>query len=241
MRFVPGGLSGEAGSRLRQGAPPPRFVASRGYAGGAWDRDLPLEETLSDGSDFARSLGFGDGSSIYRLSLIYGRPDAAGASGSALSRSSTRVAALLSATTARRRWRPHLHARHRAANPLRRPGGARPLTRPHRGVHVHRRIHGRGEGGIDRRPLRRRGEFLRQPGIPPYSVAVGSPCRVIGRVVAVVDGSFRLEYRASLGARFQTGVTRRVVVATSGLARNVRASKLGRNGAVLVGDRPASL
>lgn len=37
-----------------------------------WNRSLPLEELLSDRWARARSLGFGEGSSVYRSSCIYG-------------------------------------------------------------------------------------------------------------------------------------------------------------------------
>jgi acetyltransferase-like isoleucine patch superfamily enzyme len=37
-----------------------------------WQRDLPLEELLFDRWERARSLGFGDGTSIYHNSYVYG-------------------------------------------------------------------------------------------------------------------------------------------------------------------------
>ncbi len=37
-----------------------------------WKRDLPFEELLFDRWERARSLGFGEGSSIYHSSLVYG-------------------------------------------------------------------------------------------------------------------------------------------------------------------------
>lgn len=37
-----------------------------------WQRDLPLEELLGDRWERARSLGFGEGSSIYASSYVYG-------------------------------------------------------------------------------------------------------------------------------------------------------------------------
>ena len=37
-----------------------------------WRRDLPLEELLFDRWERARSLGFGEGSSIYHSSYVYG-------------------------------------------------------------------------------------------------------------------------------------------------------------------------
>jgi acetyltransferase-like isoleucine patch superfamily enzyme len=39
---------------------------------GRWDRDLPLEELLSDRWERARRLGFGEGASIYASSYVYG-------------------------------------------------------------------------------------------------------------------------------------------------------------------------
>jgi acetyltransferase-like isoleucine patch superfamily enzyme len=37
-----------------------------------WDRDLPIEELMSDRWERARALGFGDGASIYQSSYVYG-------------------------------------------------------------------------------------------------------------------------------------------------------------------------
>ena len=37
-----------------------------------WQRDLPLEELLFDRWERARSLGFGEGTSIYHNSYVYG-------------------------------------------------------------------------------------------------------------------------------------------------------------------------
>jgi acetyltransferase-like isoleucine patch superfamily enzyme len=39
---------------------------------GQWNRDLPFEELLFDRWERARSLGFGEGSSIYHNSYVYG-------------------------------------------------------------------------------------------------------------------------------------------------------------------------
>lgn len=38
-----------------------------------WDRDLPLEELISDRWERAKALGFGEGASIYQSSYVYGR------------------------------------------------------------------------------------------------------------------------------------------------------------------------
>ncbi len=37
-----------------------------------WDRDLPFDELLFDRWERARSLGFGEGASIYHSALVYG-------------------------------------------------------------------------------------------------------------------------------------------------------------------------
>lgn len=37
-----------------------------------WQRDLPFDELISDRFERARSLGFGEGASIYASSLVYG-------------------------------------------------------------------------------------------------------------------------------------------------------------------------
>ena len=41
-----------------------------------WDRDLPFEELLFDRWERARSLGFGEGTSIYHNSYVYGKVSA---------------------------------------------------------------------------------------------------------------------------------------------------------------------
>ena len=38
-----------------------------------YDRDLPFQELISDRWDRARKLGFGDGSSIYNSSYVFGK------------------------------------------------------------------------------------------------------------------------------------------------------------------------
>ena len=40
-----------------------------------WDRDLPLEELVTDRWERAQQLGFGEGTSIHASSYVYGRPN----------------------------------------------------------------------------------------------------------------------------------------------------------------------
>jgi acetyltransferase-like isoleucine patch superfamily enzyme len=48
------------------------YDALRAEMRDTWHRDLPLEELLFDRWERARQLGFGDGSSIYHNSYVYG-------------------------------------------------------------------------------------------------------------------------------------------------------------------------
>jgi acetyltransferase-like isoleucine patch superfamily enzyme len=48
------------------------YAELRRDARARWDRDLPLDELLLDRWERARSLGFGEGASIYASSLVYG-------------------------------------------------------------------------------------------------------------------------------------------------------------------------
>jgi acetyltransferase-like isoleucine patch superfamily enzyme len=48
------------------------YTALRSETRERWARDLPLDELLSDRWERARSLGFGEGASIYASSLVYG-------------------------------------------------------------------------------------------------------------------------------------------------------------------------
>jgi acetyltransferase-like isoleucine patch superfamily enzyme len=57
----------ELADRLRE-----LYEALRGEMRERWNRDLPLEELLFDRWERARGLGFGEGSSIYHSSYVYG-------------------------------------------------------------------------------------------------------------------------------------------------------------------------
>src|SRR5262245_48286319 len=48
------------------------FERMRGEVQRLWDRDLPLDELISDRWLRAQRLGFGEGSSIYAISYVYG-------------------------------------------------------------------------------------------------------------------------------------------------------------------------
>lgn len=48
------------------------YAARRAEMRERWDRDLPLQELLTDRWERARNLGFGDGASIYQSAYVYG-------------------------------------------------------------------------------------------------------------------------------------------------------------------------
>src|SRR5689334_8815815 len=49
------------------------YESLRATMNATWDRDLPYEELLFDRWERARHLGFGEGTSIYHLSYVYGQ------------------------------------------------------------------------------------------------------------------------------------------------------------------------
>lgn len=49
------------------------YEALRSTTRKRWERDLPIEELVFDRWERARSLGFGEGTSIYHSSYVYGR------------------------------------------------------------------------------------------------------------------------------------------------------------------------
>lgn len=48
------------------------YASRRAEVRARWDRDLPLQELLTDRWERARSLGFGEGASIYQSAYVYG-------------------------------------------------------------------------------------------------------------------------------------------------------------------------
>lgn len=160
-----------------------------------WDRDLPFDELLFDRWERARSLGFGEGSSIYHLSYVYG-----------------------DVTVGEHTWIGPFTL-------LDGSGGLRIGSHCDisAGVHIYthdtvRRVLTAGVAEVERSPVTigdcchigsqsviargvtigdhsviGGGSFVNRD-ILPYTVAVGSPCRPIGRVEVDGDGIVNLVY-----------------------------------------------
>lgn len=159
-----------------------------------WNRDLPFEELLFDRWERARRLGFGEGSSIYHNSYVYGDVRVGrdtwigpftlldGSGGLTIGDGCDISAGVQIYThdTVRRVLSEHELGIDRAA------------------VAIGERCH-IGAGSIvlagvtiGDHAVIGAGSLVNQA-IPSRSVAVGSPCRVIGRVV-IEEGDVRLVY-----------------------------------------------
>jgi acetyltransferase-like isoleucine patch superfamily enzyme len=171
------------------------YEAKRASVRGQWDRDLPIDELLFDRWERSRSLGFGEGSSIYHLSYVFG-----------------------DVVVGDRTWIGPFAVLDGSGG-LRIGAGCDISA----GVHIYthdtvRRVLSDGRMPIDKAPVDigdachigsstvimggvtighhsviGSGSFVNRD-IPPHSVAVGTPCRVIGRVESHRDGSVRMVY-----------------------------------------------
>lgn len=158
-----------------------------------WDRDLPLDELVADRWRRARELGFGEGSSIYGLSYVYGdvtvgRNVWVGPYTLLDGTGGLWIGDYVSISAG-----VHLYTHDTVAWAVS-GGRAGPSRAPVRigdrtyigsqsivakGVTI-------GEGSVIGA-----GAFVNRD-IPPGSYAVGTPCRVIGRVEVGNDGSVQL-------------------------------------------------
>lgn len=166
----------------------------------AWQRDLPLGELLFDRWERARSLGFGSSSSVYHESYVYGDVTVGahawvgpftvldGSGGLTIGDYCVVSAGvhIYSHDTVRR-------AVSGGQAPIERAGvriggytyiGAQSVVLKGVTIGDHSVI---GAGSIVNRD------------IPPFTVAVGSPCRPIGRVQIDDDGTVRFEYERQQG------------------------------------------
>ena len=128
------------------------------------DRDLPFEELVFDRWERARSLGFGEGASIYHNAYVFG--DVTVGAGTWIGpfvmldgSGGLEIGATCSISTG-----VHIYT-HDTVRWALSGGDARARARAgaDRRVHVHRRAGGRAEGRDDRRALRRRRGRARQP------------------------------------------------------------------------------
>jgi acetyltransferase-like isoleucine patch superfamily enzyme len=160
-----------------------------------WDRDLPLEELLADRWERARSLGFGEGTSIYAASYVYGRVEVGrevwigpytlldGSGGLTIGDGATISAGV------------HLYSHDTVKRTL--TGGSAPIERAPSRIGSHTYI---GASAVVAKGVTI-GEhvvigacsFVNRD-VPDFSVAVGAPCRVVGRVHVAEDGTVELQY-----------------------------------------------
>ena len=160
-----------------------------------WQRDLPFEELISDRWERARRLGFGEGSSIYESSYVYGDVRVG---------ANTWIGPLTlldgSGGLSIGDWCSissgvHIYSHDTVAWAV--SGGRVPAQRTpvvvgsntYIGSQV---VVARGVTIGDHCVIGANAFVNRD--IPPFSVAVGSPCRVVGRVVLAESGEVSLVY-----------------------------------------------
>jgi acetyltransferase-like isoleucine patch superfamily enzyme len=158
-----------------------------------WNRDLPLDELLFDRWERARSLGFGEGVSIYHSALVYGNVEVGpdtwigpftlldGTGGLRIGRNCSISAGV------------HIYTHDTVKWAL--SGGAAPYERA--SVEIGDCCHIGGQTvvakGVTIGPHSVVGacSYVNRD-VPAYTVAAGSPCRPIGEVQVGEDGTIKL-------------------------------------------------
>jgi len=165
-----------------------------------WQRDLPLGELVSDRWERARDLGFGDGTSVYESSYVYGDVNVGpntwigpftlldGTGG-------LRIGAHCSISAG-----VHIYTHDTVARAL--SGGRSPAVRSSVTIGDNTYI---GSQSVIARGVSigdhcviGANSFVNDS-IPPFSVAVGSPCRVVGVVEIDEAGEVQLRYHDGQG------------------------------------------
>ena len=170
------------------------FEALRAQMRERFDRDLPLEELLFDRWERARSLGFGEGTSIYHNSYVYGPVEVGrdtwigpftmldGSGGLTIGSFCSISAGVQIYTHDTVKWAVS--------------GGVAPYERARVAIGdcCHIGSHSVVTKGVTIGEHSVIGSCsLVNRDIAPYTVAVGAPCRSIGRVVVSDGGQVRLE------------------------------------------------
>lgn len=165
-----------------------------------WDRDLPLGELVSDRWERARELGFGEGTSIYESSYLYGDVSVGantwigpftlldGTGG-------LRIGDFCSISAG-----VHIYTHDTVAWAL--TGGKQRAVRSRVSIGDNTYI---GSQSVVARGVSigdhcviGANSFVNRP-IPAFSVAIGSPCRVIGTVEIAEDGEVHLHFHSGGG------------------------------------------
>lgn len=162
-----------------------------------WDRDLPLGELISDRWERARELGFGAGTSVYESSYLYGDVSVGantwigpftlldGTGG-------LRIGDFCSISAG-----VHIYTHDTVAWAL--TGGKQQAVRSRVSIGDNtyigsQSVVARGVSVGDHCVIGANSFVNRS--IPAFSVAIGSPCRVVGTVEIGADGHVRLEFHS---------------------------------------------
>jgi acetyltransferase-like isoleucine patch superfamily enzyme len=171
----------------------------RGSMRADWDRTLPFDELISDRWARAQQLGFGERSSIYALSYVYGSVNVGrdvwigpytlldGSGGLAIGDGATVSAGV------------HIYSHDTVIRTL--SGGSDPIHRAPVAIGDHTYI---GAGTVVAKGVTighhvviGAMSFVNRD-IPPLTIAAGTPCRPIGRVEIGSDGTVGLRYDADV-------------------------------------------
>lgn len=164
---------------------------------GRWNRDLPFEELLFDRWERARSLGFGEGASIYHNAYVYGDVRVGrdtwigpltlldGSGGLTIGDGCSISSGVQIYSHDTVRW---------AVSSGRAEPERSPVAIGHFTYVGSQTVIGKGVT-IGEHAVIGACSFVNRD-IPPYSVAAGVPCRPIGEVRIGEDGSVELAYRA---------------------------------------------
>jgi acetyltransferase-like isoleucine patch superfamily enzyme len=166
-----------------------------------WQRDLPLDELLFDRWERARSLGFGDGTSVYHSSHIYGDVSVGantwigpftlldGTGGLRIGSNCSISAGVQIYTHDTVRWAVS--------------GGSEPYE--HAPVEIGDCCHIGSQTVVAKglqvgeRSVIGACSFVNRD-VPPFSIAAGRPCRVIGRVEVPSDRAIELVFEERPGS-----------------------------------------
>lgn len=167
-----------------------------------WNRDLPFDELLSDRWERARTLGFGEGSSIYASSYVYGDVDVGrntwvgpftlldGSGGLTIGDNCSISTGVHIYTHDTAKWALSGGIADYERDPVRVGdccyiGGQSVVSK---GVTIGAHV------------LIGACSFVNRD-LPPYTVAVGVPCRQVGRVEVSADGEVELLFDSRPGDR----------------------------------------
>lgn len=167
-----------------------------------FDRDLPLEELLGDRWERARSLGFGDGTSIYQNSYVYGDVKVGANSwiGPFTLLDGTGGLTIGSFCSISSGVQIYTHDSVRWAVSLGNAGTERAPVTIGDGCYIgSQSVIAKGVT-IGERSIIGACSFVDRD-IPPYSIALGAPCRRRGSVVVDGDGNVSWSTHEPAGAR----------------------------------------